>query len=189
MSSRRARLMAATRRSHQQVEARIEREGLMESLSGYGCFLAAMHRFHDCVEWALRTAVRDGVVSNWWPADRVSLLDRDLQALGVPHAPRPDPPQLGDRGAVLGLRYVAEGSALGATQLLPRVRALGVDAGRGADFLFGHAAASGRWKAFVHELEHATLDPYEETSLERAAVAGFLLVDRCLDAPLQTLEA
>lgn len=189
MPSRRARLMAATRRSHEQVEARIEREGLLDSLSGYGCFLAAMHRFHDCAEWALRVAVRDGLVSDWWPAERARLLDRDLQALGAAPAPRPAPPRLHDRGAVLGLRYVTEGSALGATQLLPRVRALGAEAGRGADFLVEHAGAATAWASFVEELEATALAAHEEISLEHAAVDGFLLVESCLDATLHTLEA
>lgn len=188
MHFRRDRLRAATRPLHEQVEQLIERSGLFNHLEGYGQFLAAMHRFHACAEKGLQAAERNALAPGWRPPPSARLLRGDLAALGVAAGGRQPVPALTDRGAVLGLRYVTQGSALGATQLLPRALALGVSAGRGGAFLTHHATATRDWPDFLSELEDVDLDATELDSMEDAARQGFSLVGNCLRSGSRAME-
>lgn len=180
MHSPRHRLRAATRSLHEQVEHLIDSSRLFDDPVGYGHFLAAMHRFHHCSERALIAAARDGLAPGWRQPASARLLRGDLAALGVSPACQQAVPMLADRGAALGLRYVAQGSALGATQLLPRALALGMSAGRGGAFLTHHATCTREWPQFLSELDGAALAADELDSLEDAACRGFDLVGVCL---------
>lgn len=188
MDCRRDRLRAATRPLHGQVEQMIERSRLFNDLVGYGHFLAAMHRFHACAEQGLRVAARNHLAPGWLPPASARLLRGDLSAMGLAPAKRQPVPVLADRGAVLGLRYVTQGSALGATQLLPRALALGVSAGRGGTFLTHHAACTREWPEYLSQLEGADLGPAELDSMEDTARQGFELVGDCLRSCSSAME-
>lgn len=189
MHSRRDRLRAVTRPLHEQVEELIARSGMFDDREGYGRFLAAMHRFHSSAERALQAAARAGLAPGWRRAHGARLLREDLDALGVALAPRQPTPVLHDRGAVLGLRYVVQGSALGATQLLPRAIALGMSDARGGAFLAHHAACTRDWFEFLTFLEAADLAAPELESLDAAARQGFELVGQCVRSRCCAMEA
>lgn len=188
MDCRRDRLRAATGPLHGLVEQMIERSGLFNDLEGYGHFLAAMHRFHACAEQALREAARKHLAPGWRQPASARLLRGDLSVIGLAPA-KPQPvPVLANRGAVLGLRYVTQGSALGATQLLPRALALGVSADRGGAFLTHHAACTREWPDYLSQLEDAELGPAELDSMEDTARQGFELVGDCLRSRCCAME-
>lgn len=178
-----------TRLLHAHVEDVIDRSGLFDDLERYGHFLAAMHRFHACAEQGLQTAARAGLAPGWRRPPSATLLRGDLAALGVAPARVRPGPILRDRGAVLGLRYVTQGSALGATHLLPRALALGASTTHGAAFLAHHAASTRAWPGYLAQLEAAPLGPLELDSMEDAARAGFELVGDCLHDRVCALEA
>lgn len=188
MHRRRDRLKAATRTMHEQVEAMIETAGLLHDLGGYARFLAAMHRFHACAEQATTAAAREGLVRDWRRPASARLLGADLAALGKQPADPQPVPCLTDQGAVLGLHYVAQGSALGATQLLPRALALGVRAAHGGAFLTHHAASTREWPQFLSQLEDAPLSANELESMEHSAVRAFQLVGDCLRSQCCAME-
>ena len=188
MHSRRERLRAVTRPLHAQVEAMIERSGMFDDREGYGRFLAAMHRFHCCAETARHAAADAGLAPGWRPPPSARLLREDLDALGAPPAPDQPLPTLHDRGAVLGLRYVVQGSALGATQLLPRALALGASGTHGAAFLSHHATCTKAWLEFCASLEATDLADRELQGMDDAACQGFELVRQSLRSRCRATE-
>lgn len=182
------RLRMATRAMHLEVEQLVERANLFGTVRGYARFLFAMHRFHQATERGLCSAAARGLAPDWPRNDNHAHLADDLAALGVEPAQPAVPPGLDDAGAVIGWRYVSEGSALGATQLLPRARALGLGPD-GTRFLTFHAARRSDWPGFLAALDRRPLDPQELDSMDRAACAGFALVHTSLRMTNDLMEA
>ncbi len=128
-------LRTATRGEHHALDHHPELNRLVRSdltWTGYARSLAAMHLPHGALERAVRrSAVCLGTEAVLAPA-RLWRLEKDLQALGV-RAPdtgtEAGGPLADTVPALIGLRYVLEGSRLGAEVLARCVRrALGPDA-------------------------------------------------------------
>jgi len=144
----------------------------------YGAGLAALHGVHAAADRAL--AAR-------WPerTPRAPLIAVDLRALGL------DPDRLDaadtlpayeSDAALLGGRYVIDGSAFGTQSMLGNVRrTLGLDAATGASFFAGGTLnTSDDWRALLAALE-GLRTPDERDRARAAAEATFAAVERWLD--------
>lgn len=140
--------------------------GGLHSDADYRAYLRGMHRFVRAGQAAL-AQVSNGL------ADQRDRLERDLGALHIVPLPAAEKPAaVLDRPGQLGWGYVVAGSSLGARFLLREARALGFDAGTGADFLSGHAGGDA-WPAFLRELDAAALSDSDHPRLCAAATEAF----------------
>jgi heme oxygenase len=83
----------------------------------------------------------------------------------------------------LAIRYVVEGSHLGARILYRRAVELGCGPDCGARYLADGAARSARWHAFLAELEGHAYAADDEAHMCEVAMRTFELAHRLLDAP------
>lgn len=146
-------------------------------MAGYTAFLSGMHRFLA----AASQAVDGGGAFD----DARDTLAADLAVLGLTPSPSTRVAHAAP-AAAMGWRYVVAGSALGARVILPRARALGLDAGRGARYLSAQAAG-GDWPALLAQLDRM---PDEDAD---AAIAGahdaFACAEACMADAFQTQAA
>jgi len=132
-------------------------------------------------------AAADRALAGQWPerASRAAVIAVDLQALGV------DPGRLAAAGtlpdcetaaALLGKRYVVDGSGFGTRSMAANIqRALDLGAGSGAGFFHGEAIdQAGEWRRLLGWLE-ALAAPEERGQACDAAVATFTGIERWLD--------
>lgn len=112
-------------------------------------------------------------------------LAADLAHFGVAGAPprragRGDLPALDSPGAVLGSRYVVEGSTLGGRVIAPRLQQrFGVDASRGAAYFGGYGERTGAmWRAFGAQL--AAAPPHWHADAVDGALQTFGALQRWL---------
>ncbi len=85
--------------------------------------------------------------------------------------------------AAIGWLWVAEGSNLGASSLLKRAAAFGLDAAFGARHLAGHPAGRGaQWKSFTAAVDALDRDDGQDTMMVRGACDAFAHVRRLADA-------
>ncbi|MGY0505779.1 biliverdin-producing heme oxygenase [Luteimonas sp. e5] len=142
-----ARLRAATAHDHARVDACFP-DGLADA--------ASYRRYLRGMQVLLATL---GEADPGLAEDFAGLLEALRQDLGhsVP-ASLPPAPRIPCAMARLGVRYVIDGSALGARLLLRQVHALGPNAGAGTAFLAYHVERSQQaWPALQHAL--ASQDP------------------------------
>lgn len=171
-TSLRARLRDATTDAHARVHAQV---GEMRNADGYRAYLRGMHGFLAAVTPGLAQHA-DSLA--WSPPPWRAELDADLRRIDA--EPRvPEPVEVGDRNAALGLLYAVEGSALGARLLLRRATGLGFAPATGAAFLHRFSDMdNGRWPAFLALL--ATWEArIDAPAACRAAQTGFAVADRC----------
>lgn len=143
-------LKSETAKLHRLVEDRLRQRGAIGSEGGYRVYLGAMLKLHAAHAAALD---RSSVLAQLTPhaAELTQALREDLASIGESHpksvAPAPQP--RGD-AACLGIGYVFEGSALGASHIL---KTLGPDAERPRSYLrrlaSGSAARWPRYKEFL----------------------------------------
>ncbi len=170
----RDRLRAATAPLHADLDRALEARGDFRSLAGYRRYLAAMYRFRAPIE--VRVARTPWPVSfgAWRPVAIAGALASDLADLQVTGAvieqPAGDAPRL---GALLGILYVLEGSALGARFLLGDALVLGLTPTHGARHLALQAGGVQNWHGFLRLLASAALDDAEADACVAAACATF----------------
>lgn len=159
------RLRETTRPAHDQLDGLFA--GGLRDQAGYVGYLSGMHTFLG--------AARDAL-----PALHAALarIEDDLATAGIAAPACPSPVAIGD-GALLGWRYVIDGSALGARILLRQAQALGHDAGRGARFLAAHAAGDG-WSATRRELAAFPPDDVAARAVCAAAAHAFAVAHAAL---------
>ncbi|MFC4728643.1 biliverdin-producing heme oxygenase [Coralloluteibacterium thermophilus] len=171
-SDRHGLLRRATAPLHARAEALADALGARTRQAGYRRFLRAMYRFHRAAESALARQRADGAPAAW-DAAGARLIAADLDALGEPLPPAAPALDGDGPGRGLGIRYVIEGSSLGARVLLPAVRALAMPEAGATRFLAAHAADAGRWRRFQALLRDADLDTTQERLLAIGAVDAF----------------
>ena len=154
------RLRNATADVHREIETSLDLLGEHLRLADYVALLRAFHGF--LAPWEARLAA-SGHVSAEEAAERrhSGRLEADLAHFGeqaladIAHAGAL--PRLDSAAAVLGSRYVIEGSTLGGRIVGPHLqRRFGLADGRGCAYFNGYGTRTGAmWKAFQAQLAHA----------------------------------
>lgn len=176
--SLRHRLRSDTASLHRRIDGLFVQRRWFESPQGYGRWLNGMLAFHVGVHAALS----DFSASSPAQAARVRRLGLDMMDLQVvPEAPR-RVRRLVVRDAVdvLGVRYVVEGSRLGARLLLEQAAGLGCDERCGARFLAGEAGSLSDWQDVLRELNSTSLGAAETARAVEASSSTFALAEDCL---------
>ena len=148
VNPRRFALRAATSAAHAALEQDI---GEIVSRQDYVRYLRTMTRFRSAVEPPLEGLPGPGLFE---PTMIRECLIKDCDDLGVV-APAPLTSEIDGAGERrLGVIYVLEGSALGASLLIRSAKALGFDAAYGARHLTRQVERRGNWTAFLEHLDH-----------------------------------
>ena len=169
-------LKAHTRHVHDRLDQHLLGQAIFASTERYLRFLRVQWHFHDAVAPILRAGADDG---------RLALLEQDFRDLGArrpdAHAWRPQLQQASP-ATVLGWRYVAEGSTMGAAVLLKAAAGLGLHAGHGARHLCpSPLGVAEYWRRTREQLDAATLGPADTKRACIAAAEAFQFVRRCVD--------
>ena len=181
-----ARLKSDTRPQHEQMEATVDIFKRVTSMAAYRDLLARFWGFYAPLEHVIGS---DRAVSwialNWPLRQKVPLLQRDLQALGLgasaiaqlPHVPSFLLPQMETAAAKWGCLYVLEGATLGGAVIARHLqRAFGLQAHNGAAFYNAYGQDVGpMWKSFGDALtEFANTQFYAvEDQIVASAAATF----------------
>jgi heme oxygenase len=144
----------------------------------YGLLLQRLHGFHCSFEVAASLAPAR---SDRLAGDLAALADRGAIEV-VPGISRPAIPLLNDVFAVLGARYVIEGSALGGRGLARHLDGLlGADTIAGRTFFIGNGAETGVvWRAYLARLAAIPLDPAARLRVVAAAIDTFVAFETWL---------
>ncbi|MGL4396495.1 MAG: biliverdin-producing heme oxygenase [Hyphomicrobium sp.] len=193
LKSRRDMLRGRTASIHAALDRAVKAAGYFDTLTAYGDYLAAMHRFHSELDACLNACGRaDQMIGTWqsrWRlSDRTTWLGDDLAAIGrrslilqngdvhMPAAgvvPRRAALDLTDASSCLGTLYVVIGSELGARLLVRSARALPLPPSGGATYLEG-LGRSRDWADFLSVLE--TYPDVDREAMCAAAVQTFTVV-------------
>ncbi|WP_422031012.1 biliverdin-producing heme oxygenase [Reyranella sp.] len=147
-------LRAATTALHAEVDGRFSGPFDTDS-SAYEAFLTALARAVSPLERALEQGGVDRVLPDWPLRRRSDALERDLAILGI-RAPAPIPVEVTrDEARLFGRLYVLEGSRLGGSLLVKRVRASADPRVRTATNYLSHGAGADLWRGFLQRLEHS----------------------------------
>ena len=178
------RLRAATRESHETLEARLDVLGRMATLEGRKALAERFHALHAGMEAALAPHLEEVPDLDFAVRRRTPLLQADLKALD---AQATDPIRIdtvGSRAEALGFFYVLEGSSLGGRVIGKQAAARGLDM-RGMSFLNPYGERTGEyWKGFLAVLDREcpASDPASGEAAARAAVLGFAHAEATLCA-------
>jgi heme oxygenase len=180
---------AALRDATAEIHRQLHHHPVLRPLTGAGldraAYRAALVAFHG-VFAALEPRLPDTGTPR---RPRTPLIRADLGALGLTAAEiaalplAEDLPDLPDRPAALGCRYVLDGAAHGGRAMLPNLeRRLGFVPGAGADF-FGSAGfdAPTEWAALSVALDRDLGTPAARERAVAASVATFAAFARWLD--------
>ncbi len=168
-------LRSYTRPLHAQLEASFNLQQAIGTRSAYRTLLehyVGLYRPFDRIVDSQPQTARDLI--GWPGSRRTSLLELDLERLGVHEEERATLPEscglpaIDDLDALLGAMYVIEGSALGGQIICRQIQSnLQLDERHGAAFFFGDGPGTGAtWKRFTNVLETHVSDP------EKAAVTA-----------------
>ncbi|AIQ92003.1 MULTISPECIES: biliverdin-producing heme oxygenase [Methylobacterium] len=172
-----ARLRAATDPAHRALEASLDWQARVATLSGYRNLLGRLYGFHAVWESAIGSGLADEVFLA--PRRRLTRLAADLDHLGLtPSAvaalPRPTSLVFDGPAAAMGALYVLEGSTLGGQLIGRHIAGLHGFSGDGLAYYRAHGPAAGAmWAAFRTRLEIFGEDPAAEAALTGAAVSTF----------------
>lgn len=184
--NRRARLRSATTKAHARLDGLVESAGFFDNHDAYVRYLDATWRLRAPIEAAL---VRWGAESLYplWPrrciASELRADFEDVSAIArLPTDRLADAQPVCGAAQALGVLYVLEGSALGASILVGRAGALGFNATFGARHLAAQTGIPRAWPEFLSVLEATSLDTVQETACVRAAVDVFELFENAYQA-------
>lgn len=166
LSQRRFALRAATATAHEAFETEI---GQIRSRKDYARYVAVMAKFRGGIE-ANIAAAADG--ETFVPTAIYDCLVLDCVDVGVTEAAAMATSVDCTGEARLGVAYVLEGSALGASLLIRSAKELGFDARYGARHLARQVERRGNWTTFVSYLEERP--DLDMTKVIEAANATFL---------------
>ena len=185
-------LREATWPLHVRLERRLDIAARFVSRDAYREHLQSMWGFCAALEAKLRVEALAPLLPDYERRRKLPPLTRDLLALevGVAEIGRlpvcPQVPACDDTASALGCVYVLEGASLGGQVLLPIVRErVGVDAGRGADFLAAYGADTpAMWQRFGTVLDGACGADDARGRAVTAAQATFAALEEWLCGPL-----
>jgi len=109
---------------------------------------------------------------------RCALLEADLAALRQPAPPAEFSAARASGLYLLGMLYVAEGSALGGRVIHRQLDYL-FEAAEGRTFFAGDALTARHWRFFLDHLRASCTDPSDLPELVAGAEAGFALFRKC----------
>jgi heme oxygenase len=176
-----AELRTATWPSHQRLEKRLNVKARFSNLDAYRGYLQGMWGFCATLEPQLARALCTEALPDYESRRKLSLLTRDLLALGADStdienlAACRDVPHCTEPAAAFGCAYVLEGATLGGRTLLPLVEShLGLTSQTGAAFLASYGVdVSSMWQRFGAALDTWCSDPARTRAAARAAVDTF----------------
>ncbi len=169
---RRWRLKSATEPHHRRLDALSDEFAMFASVSSYRDYLAATLASRSHLEAMLSASQIDALVPNWNRICIVPQLREDLSDVGDNDPTGGEATGMViDRGALIGILYVLEGSGLGASILFKRAIKLGMSATFGARHLAQQVANLSSWRETLCLIETTPID--NEDSCERAAIAAF----------------
>jgi heme oxygenase (biliverdin-IX-beta and delta-forming) len=183
--SRREHLKQATLELHRRVENVVDARGYFTSRSTYGSWLLASLAFHRAAYAGVCPETAAHCLGPTTISERLTLLERDISALGlvVPPNGEASATRDGDAAETLGVLYVTEGASLGARLLYTRVRKLDVDESTGAAFLGRQAHDLPAWRRFVAALDAFEGTAEQEHRLVQASCRTFELAARHFGTP------
>ncbi len=179
-------LRDATRREHEQLEARIDLLGRGWSLSFYRLLLQKFYGFYSVVEPPLFGRPEwQQLGFDIEPRRKTELLRRDLGHLGleagqIEALPRPEnAPPLSSFPSLLGCAYVLEGATLGGQVITRHLRReIGIEPEQGGAFFASYGALVGpMWREFVALLDTFPVSVDEQSALVESARATFAALD------------
>jgi heme oxygenase (biliverdin-IX-beta and delta-forming) len=181
-------LRSATRKSHQDLEKRLDVKTRFATLAGYSSHLRKMWGFYASFEQVLGTQSFGGGLSDYDARRKLPLLTQDLISLGNEHpqvlslAVCATTPSCANPAAAFGCLYVLEGATLGGQTLSPMMhKRFGLTADCGAAFLCSYGAeVVGMWQRFIGSLDAWCFTPERRAVAARAAVATFKSLDEWL---------
>ncbi len=145
---------------HASIERTVPLATIGSTRTAYRRVLAALLGFYEPLERRLQSVARASGDLDLMGREKVSLLHRDMQRLGVSEQalaqlPRcPALPPIDGVPRALGCMYVLEGATLGGQIIARHLEAhLGIDEGSGGSFFHAYGADTGAmWRAFVARL-------------------------------------
>lgn len=170
-------LRAATSEAHARVDACFPL-GLRDA-GAYRRYLLGMQALVAAAEHGLAAADLDACWAAWKRPARIDWLLDDLRVTGARALPAGATLEIADSASAAGVLYVLEGSALGASQLLRDVAALGHSAMLGARFLAHHGGggSGARWREYTRCLADARFDARQEAAMLDAAARAFAFAE------------
>lgn len=181
-----SRLREATRADHERLEQQGDILGRIASPAGRRGLLEQFYVLHASVERAIAPWLADWPGLEFEARRRTTILQDDLDALGLPAPQRRIAVEAGSVGAALGLMYVLEGSTLGGRVIEREVKARGDDL-LGLSFLHPYGDRSGeRWRNFMALVDEAAQTPAEVEAVLFGASAGFRHAETCLSGAVET---
>ena len=152
MSSLFARLKSGTEQQHREIEGLIDPLRNFSSLDAYKCHVFKSWRFYRSMETGLAALDWSRVGIDIAARRKLPLLERDLDALGIPRSHAPDdwaPLTPIDMDFALGCMYVVEGATLGGQVISRHLAKLGIGPNNGGCFFNGYGTRTGEmWKSF-----------------------------------------
>lgn len=147
-------LRSATAALHAEVDGRFS--GPFDTdKNAYTAFLRTLARAVPPLEHALEQGGVERLLPDWRSRRRSDALQRDLDLLGVraPVALSVDATR--DEARLFGRLYVLEGSRLGASLLVKRVRASTNPTVRAATNYLSHGTGADFWRGYLQRLENS----------------------------------
>jgi heme oxygenase len=152
MSSLFARLKAGTEQQHREIESLIDPLKNFCSLTAYKSHVLKSWEFYRSTENDLGGLDWAAVGIDYAARRKLPLLERDLDALGIPRsraAAEVAPASRLDLDFALGCLYVVEGATLGGQVISRHLAKLGIGPDNGGRFFHGYGARTGEmWKSF-----------------------------------------
>lgn len=177
---RAGRLKAATRATHERLDARIMAADPFADRARYGTFLKVQHAFHRDIDALYDNPALDKLLPDLVGRRRFPDVTRDLADLDLAPAVIDTKPAFSeaiDIPTALGWLYVAEGSNLGAAFLIKEARRLGLSEELGARHLAGAPEGRGlHWRTFTAALDGVSLSDEEDARVVAGAEAAFARV-------------
>ncbi len=162
-------LKNSTKDLHHRLDAAASRFEL-DTLAGYGEFLAAQAKALIPLELALEQAGIERLLPDWASRCRRDALGRDLAELGLAAEPF-STPTIRSEAALMGAAYVLEGSRLGARMVLAQIGA------QTATRYLRHGEGRKLWPGFLAILEsnrEVRCVPHDAVFAARASFTLFI---------------
>ena len=184
----RERLRVATREAHLRLEAEVDFDNRLTSLSVYRSFLEDFYCFVRPLEQVLAKLDLSSLGIDIDARRKLPWIEADLKDLGHTDESLANLPEFGDVPAfaapldALGALYILEGSSLGRQVMLLKLRArLGIGVHRAGRFFSGYGNETGQmWHSFAAILNEAGASPGAACRIEAAALATFAAFEKCL---------
>ncbi len=181
-------LRLVTRDAHLRLEAEVDFDGRLTSLTVYRSFLEDFFRFVSPVEAVLGRLDLKKFGIDYSSRRKLSWIEADLRDLGhtgesLENLPKFEgAPHLAEPAEALGAMYVLEGSSLGRQVMLGKLGArLNISPDWAGHFFSGYGKQTGvMWHSFVTVLNEVGRAPEAACLIETASLASFAAFEKCL---------